>query len=241
MRDLVLIPGLGSDAAVWSRTINALGDDARCTVGDTLQDGSLAGMARRILAAAPPKFALAGLSMGGMVALEIMRTAPDRVTGLAIVDSNPFPDTAEQAEQRRRTIAAVRAGVDLRDAGRTSLRWLVHPDAATDVKDEIVEMGVRVGLDAYVRQIEAVLHRDDQRPVLATINVPTLVITGANDAMIPVSCAQAINASIRNSLLKVVPNCGHLPPIENPEAVADLLRGLLAQASACTRGQIEEL
>ena len=240
MSDLVLIPGLASDAAVWSRTIDALGDDVRCTVGDTLQDHSLAGMADRILAAAPPSFTLAGLSMGGMVALEIMRAAPERVTGLAIVDSNAFPDAPEQAEQRRRTIAAIRAGVDLRGAGQASLAWLVHPDAEADVGQEIVDMGVRVGSEVYARQIEAVLERIDQRSVLATIGIPTLVITGADDAMIPASCAQAISASIRNSVLRVIPNCGHLPPIEKPQAVADLLRELIARASAHRSDQMQE-
>ncbi len=232
MHDLVLIPGLASDAAVWSRTIDALGGSARCVVGDTLQDDSLAGMARRILAAAPPRFVLAGLSMGGMVALEIMRIAPNRVTGLAIVDSNAFPDTPEQADQRRRAVATLRAGVDLRVAGKTGLARLVHPKSAADVGNAIVEMSVRVGAATYARQIEAVLNRADQRPVLATIAVPVTIITGADDAMIPVACARAINAAIRGSVLRVIPECGHLPPIEKPRETAALLRTLMAQTPA---------
>lgn len=232
MSDLVLIPGLGSDAAVWSRTIDALGNDVRCTVGDTLQDRSLSDMARRILAAAPASFVLAGVSMGGMVALEIMRAEPGRVKALAIVDSNAFPDTPEQAEQRRRTIAAVRAGVDLRAAGEASLAWLIDPGAAVDVRHEIVEMGIRVGAETYARQLEAVLNRPDQRPLLETIDVPTLVISGANDTMIPLSCARAIAAAIQKADLNVIPGCGHLPPIEKPQAVADLLRELVERASA---------
>ena len=227
MHDLVLIPGLGSDAAVWSRTIAELDGDAQCVVGDTLQDASLAAMARRILDESPAKFTLAGVSMGGMVALEIMRRAPGRVTGLAIFDSNPFPDTPREAEQRRRTIAAMQAGVDLRSAGEESLAWLVHPDADAAIKREIVEMGVRVGAEAYARQVEAVLQRADQRPILATIGVPTLVAHGADDAMIPVGCAQAMHAAIPRSTLEIIPNCGHLPPIERPRVVAGLLRNLI--------------
>ena len=232
MTNLVLIPGLGSDAAVWSRTIDALGNDVTCSVGDTLQDDSLAGMARRVLAEAPPRFCLAGLSMGGMVALEIMRVAPSRVTGLAILDSTAFPDTPQDADQRRRTVAAVRAGVDLRAAGLASLAWLVHPDTGADIRTEIVEMGLRVGAETYARQIEAVLARGDQRPVLAAIDVPTVVVTGAEDAMIPMDCARAIQSGIRNAELRVIANCGHLPPIEKPKETADLLRDLLAAASA---------
>jgi len=229
MKKLVLIPGLGSDAAVWSRTIAALGDDARCMVGDTLQDESLTGMARRILATAPAAFTLAGLSMGGMVALEIMRLEPARVTGLAIVDSNAFPDTPEQAEQRRRMVAAIRGGIDLDASGRSALTRLIHPDAANEVGDEIVAMGIRVGGETYARQIEAVLHRPDQRPVLSSISIPTLVVTGADDAMIPPSCAEAMAAAITNAELAVIPNCGHLPPIEQPQATAALLRSLFAR------------
>lgn len=151
VKKLVLIPGLGSDATVWSRTMAALGDDAQCMVGDTLRDGSLTGMARRILAAAPATFTLAGLSMGGMVALEIMRLEPARVTGLAIVDSNAFPDTPEQAEQRRRMVAAIRGGIDPGASGRSGLARLIHPDAANEVGDEILAMGVRVGGETYAR------------------------------------------------------------------------------------------
>jgi pimeloyl-ACP methyl ester carboxylesterase len=90
---LVLVPGLGSDAAVWRRTIAALGDECHCLVGDTLSDGALPAMARRILSQAPPRFALAGVSMGGMIALEMMKAAPERVTHLALVDTNARPDT----------------------------------------------------------------------------------------------------------------------------------------------------
>jgi len=194
-------------------------------------------MAQRILANAPSSFCLAGLSMGGMVALEIMRVAPSRVTGLALIDSNAFPDTPEQVDQRRRTVAAIRTGVDLRSAGRASLAWLVHPDAATDVKNEIVDMGIRVGSDAYARQVEAVLSRGDQSPVLATIDVPTMVITGADDAMIPMSCAQAISASVRDAALRVIPTCGHLPPIERPQETADVLEELLARTSSFKNGK----
>ena len=231
MKNLVLIPGLGSDAAVWSRTIAALGDDAQCTVGDTLRDGSLTGMARRILAAAPAAFTLAGLSMGGMVALEIMRLEPARVTGLAIVDSNAFPDTPEQAKQRRQMVAAIRGGIDPGVSGRSGLTRLIHPNAANDVGDEILAMGVRVGGQTYARQIEAVLHRPDQRPILATIAIPTLVVTGADDAMIPPSCAEAMAAAISDAELGTIPDCGHLPPIEQPQATAALLRSLFARES----------
>jgi pimeloyl-ACP methyl ester carboxylesterase len=97
---IVMIPGLGSDAAVWQPTIDALGTDADCIVGDTLSDTSLPGMAARILMQAPDRFALAGVSMGGMVALEIMRRAPERVTRLALLDTNARAPSANRTPRR---------------------------------------------------------------------------------------------------------------------------------------------
>lgn len=102
MHELVVIPSLGSDAAVRSRTLNMIQDDVRCTVGNTLQDASLGEMAQRIVRHAPDRFCVVGLSMGGMVALEIMRVSPERVAGLAIFDRNGFPDTPEEAEKSMR-------------------------------------------------------------------------------------------------------------------------------------------
>ena len=230
MQDLVLIPGLGSDAAVWARTLEALGPEAAGTVGDTLQDDTLEGMARRILAAAPPSFCLAGVSMGGMVAMEILRLAPERVRGLALVDTNARPDTEEQAERRRATNAAVLAAPDLRALGGSSLDYLVHPSAGEDVRRDLIEMTARVGAAAYVRQNLAVLARQDLRPILASIAVPTQVICGEDDRMTPLALSQEIHQAIAGAELHVIGGCGHLPPIEKPRIMADRLRALLAQA-----------
>src|SRR5580704_16286830 len=107
MQTLVMIPGLGSDSAVWRRTIEAMKSSVDCLVGDTLSDDSLEGMAQRILDQAPESFALAGVSMGGMVALEMMKAAPDRVAQLALVDTNARPDTFRQKIYRRLANAVV--------------------------------------------------------------------------------------------------------------------------------------
>jgi len=230
MPHLVLIPGLGSDAAVWNRTIAAIDGAATAMVGDTLQDDSLEGMARRILTDAPPTFCLAGVSMGGMVSMLIMRLAPERVRGLALVDTNARPDTQEQAAYRRRVNEVVLAAPDMRPLGEASLRGLVHESAPEDVRRELVEMTVRVGAQAYVRQNLAVTVRPDLRPVLPTIEVPTQVIVGAEDTMTPLEMTQEIHAAIPGAELHVIPACGHLPPIEKPAVMADRLRALLAAA-----------
>ncbi len=224
MTPLVVIPGLGSDGAVWQPTIDALGDAVEAQVGDTLHDDSFAGMAARILSRAPNRFALAGVSMGGMVALEIMRTAPERVTRLALVDTNARPDTPDAAARRRATIAMVAHATDIAPLAEASLAVLVRRAAPAAIRDAIVAMGVRVGRDVYLRQNTATLDRGDQWPILATIGVPTIVVVGAEDILTPPDLSRDIAAGIAGATLHVIPDCGHLPPIEAPEALAGLLR-----------------
>ena len=233
MPDLIMVPGLGSDTAVWARTITALGDDARCTVGETFLDRSLDAMASRILANAPRRFVLAGVSMGGMVALEIMRIAPERVTALALFDTNARPDTPEQVARRRMVNPAMLAAPDIIALARPAIRAMVHADVDASVHAALEEMTRRVGAPAYVRQNEAVLARADLRPVLATITIPTLVAVGAQDAMTPVACSEEIRDGIAGAGLHVIPGCGHLPPIETPAIVADLLRMLISRSATC--------
>ena len=148
---LVVVPGLGSDAAVWRRTIAALGGEYRCLVGDTLSDDTLPGMARRILDQAPQSFALAGVSMGGMVALEIMRVAPERVTHLALVDTNTRPDTVVKKLYRRPANVVVGRTKDFERLAQRNLSSLVHPSTVRDVRAELVQMSVRVGAKTYTK------------------------------------------------------------------------------------------
>jgi pimeloyl-ACP methyl ester carboxylesterase len=232
---LALVPGLGSDVAVWRRTIATLGDDYLCLVGDTLSDDSLQGMARRILDQAPRSFALAGVSMGGMVALEMMKAAPDRVTQLALVDTNARPDTFRQKIYRRLANAAVGATKDFNRLAQRNLGSLVHPSTAKDVRAELVEMSARVGAKTYIRQNRAVTARGDLRKVLPNIAIPTAVIVGQDDQMTPVALSQEIHTLAPGSTLHVIPDCGHLPPIEKPEIMATLLKALLARRSAPDR------
>ena len=225
---LVLIPGLGSDGAVWQPTIDTLGADVACQIGDTLRDDTLAAMAMRILADAPERFALAGVSMGGMVALEMLRVAPGRVTRLALVDTNARPDTPEQSAQRLAANAAILASDDLAALARASLGYLIHPTTGPAVRDAMAAMTVRVGAETYARQNLAAMNRADLRPLLADIGVPTIVVVGAQDLLTPLSLSQEICAGVAGATLHVIPDCGHLPPIERPAALAALLRAWLA-------------
>jgi pimeloyl-ACP methyl ester carboxylesterase len=184
---LVLVPGLGSDAAVWRRTIAALGEEYRCFIGDTLSDSTLQGMARRILDQIPQRFALAGVSMGGMVAMELMKIAPERVTQLALIDTNARPDTVRQKIYRRLANVVVGVTKDFERLAQRNLGSLVHPSTAQDVRAELVKMSARVGAKIYIRQNRAVTARGDLRKVLPNIVIPTSVIVGQEDQMTPVA------------------------------------------------------
>jgi pimeloyl-ACP methyl ester carboxylesterase len=230
MQTLVLIPGLGSDGAVWRRTVAALGDRVACLIGDTHSDDTLAGMARRILDQAPERFALAGVSMGGMVALELMRLAPERISHLALIDTNALPDPLGRKLYRRLANGVAGATRNYRRQAEASLGLLVHPHAPDDVRAELVEMSVRVGAKAYIRQNRAVIARSDLRDVLPGIRAPTSVIVGQDDRMTPVSLSREIHRLIPQSTLHLIPDCGHLPPIEKPDAVASLLLELLQRS-----------
>lgn len=231
MRTIVMIPGLGSDMAVWARTIAALSDDALCRVGDTLQDDSFESMARRILADAPERFVLAGVSMGGMVAMQIMRLAPERVSALSLIGTKARPDTEEEKARRRAINAVIEKAADMRGLSGGSLNMLVHDNASDEVRAELTEMGVRVGPQTYVRQNTAAMNRSDARPTLAAITVPTQVISGEFDRMSTLAHAHEIHAAIPGSDLHIIPDCGHLPPIETPEIMAGFLRDLIAKAA----------
>ena len=228
---LVLIPGLGSDGAVWRRTIAEMGDVA-FIVGDTLHASDLAAMAETILLQAPERFAVAGVSMGGMVALEIVRIAPHRVAGLALVDTTAQPDGFKRGVTRRLVNAAVRFSRDFRRLAERSVASLVHPATPHDVRAELVEMSVRVGPRTYVRQNRAVAARRDLRPVLSRIAVPTAVIVGREDRLTPMAMSHDMHRRVPGSTFHVVDDCGHLPPIERPEATASQLRGFLARIRA---------
>lgn len=227
MTPLLLIPGLGSDEAVWRGPIERLADVVSCVVAETRLDDSMAAIAARILASAPPRFAVAGVSMGGYVAFELLRQVPERVSRLALFDTGARADTPEQAERRRQAIAALDRA-DLATLGRYSLPQLVAPDARDEVKEAVVAMGVRIGRDAYVRQQHANIARPDSRAMLAGIAVPTIVVVGERDVLTPPELAREIADGIAGATLHVVPGSGHLPPIEKPDETAALLRGWLA-------------
>ncbi len=221
---VVLIPGLTCTARLYAEQIPALWQFGPVTVADHRRDDSMAGTAWRILAAAPPRFALAGLSMGGYIAFEIMRQAPARVAKLALLDTGARADTAEQTERRCVLMAMVKDG---RFAEIPDLAFpiYVHRDRHGDeaLKRIVREMAEATGVEAYLRQQQAILSRPDSRPGLAAIACPTLVLVGEGDEATPPELARETAAGIPGSRLVVIPDSGHLSTLEQPQAVTQAL------------------
>jgi pimeloyl-ACP methyl ester carboxylesterase len=225
---LLLLPGLLCDAALWAGPVAALTAEAAPLVADLTLDDSVAAMAARALAAAPPRFALAGLSMGGYVALEIMRQAPGRVLRLALLDTSARADSEAQSRRRRGLISLAKRG-QFKGVTPRLLPQLVHPDRLEGpVAAEVMAMAERVGREAFLRQQAAILGRPESRPMLGEIAVPTLVGVGEADQLTPPELAEEMAAAIPGAVLRRFAGCGHLPPMEDPPAVAAALRAWLA-------------
>lgn len=222
---LVLLPGLLNTAELWRHQLDTLGDIAEMTVADLTQDTQLGPMAQRVLAAAPESFALAGLSMGGYLCLEIMRQAPDRVKRLALVDTSPLPDTDEQTARRRGLIDLARKG-DFKGVTSRLFPLLVHPNHAGngEMLATLGAMAEQVGRDGFIRQQQAIMTRPDSRHDLGLIHCPTLVLCGREDGLTPPRVHADMAAAIPKATFIVVEDSGHLAPLEQPQAVSALFR-----------------
>lgn len=224
---LVLIPGLSCDANLYAPQWPALAPGRPILVAEHDRDDSLGGIVQRLLAVAPERFALCGLSMGGYAAFEVMRQAPQRVTRLALLDTSAKPATPETNAPREQMIALAEKGAF---DNVTTLLWqrLV---ARPRLPDEPLRLMVRamaetIGAEGFVRQQRAIMGRPDSRPGLAAIGIPTLVLVGEEDQITPPVEAQEIVGGIgANARLVTIPDCGHLSTVEQPEAVT---RELLA-------------
>lgn len=221
---LFLLPGLLCDDAMWQHQSAHLSDLAEISIADFTAQSSLTAMARSVLDAAPARFSLAGLSMGGYVALEIMRLAGGRVERLALLDTAARDHDPGRNEQRREMAAQARAG-RFKGITRRYLQAFVHPDRLADeaLTRAVMEMTARVGLDAFLRQQQAIIERRDAARVLGSIACPTLVVCGRQDGLTPLAASQEIADGIAGSRLVVIENCGHLTAMERPEAVTALL------------------
>lgn len=228
---LILVPGLLCDAGNWPSQIDGLrGLVADIEVPDHGMADSLVTMAQQILAAAPPSFALAGHSMGGRVALEVLRLAPHRVTRLALLDSGYEPLQSGEAGERekagRMRLLEMARSQGMRTMAEDWARGMVHPSRVGegDVWDSIITMISRSTPERFANQINALLNRPDARALLPAIRVPTLVLCGREDNWSNAARHEAMAAMIPGSRLLIVPECGHMSTLEQPEAVNAALR-----------------
>jgi pimeloyl-ACP methyl ester carboxylesterase len=220
MMPLVLVPGLLCSARLYSEQVGALWRFGPVMVADHRHDDTMTAIARRILSVAPPRFALAGLSMGGYIALSIVREAPERVVKLALLDTSARPETPEQTARRKPAIALAENG---RFEEVPALHWplFVHRNRHGDeaLKRIVNLMAEETGPAAFLRQQKAIMARDDLRPFLPSVRCPTLVLVGDGDELTPPPLAEEIAGGIAESRRVVIPDCGHLSTLERPDAV----------------------
>lgn len=228
---LILIPGLLCDAQLWHPQIESLADFADIWIADHTRSETMAGVARDVLSDAPfPDFALAGLSMGGYIALEIMRQAQQRVSKLALLDTAASPELPEQTQRRLAFITLAERGkfLGITDA---LLPLLIHSSRAGEraLTDVIKSMARNIGKEAFVRQQRAIMSRSGSLPLLASIDCPTLVLCGRQDALTPLARHEEMAAGIRGARLEIIEDCGHLSTLEKPAEVNVALRRWLCQ------------
>jgi pimeloyl-ACP methyl ester carboxylesterase len=221
---LVLVPGLLASPRLYAPQIPELWRAGPVMIADHTRDDSIPGVARRILASAPRVFALAGLSMGGYIAFEMVRAAPERIARLALLDTSAWPDTAEQSAARRVQMALAAQG-EFAEVLNGLFPRLVHRTRHADValRAAFDLMAEDVGLDGYLRQQAANLGRADSRPTLAHIHCPTLVLVGDGDEVTPPERAAEMARGIAGARLVNIPQCGHLSTLERPEEVTRAL------------------
>ena len=225
MQPLVLLPGLLNTRRLWESQIADLADVAEVTVPELWHHASIGEMAAAALKVAPERFALGGFSMGGYVAFEILRQAPERVERLALMDTQATPDTAEATARRRGYVEQTKLG-RFHGVQPSLLPQIVHRSRLADqsVIQPIVEMAAEVGADGFCRSQAAMIDRPDSRPLLVEINQPTLVLVGRQDMATPLIRAEEMAADISHSQLVVIETCGHMSPLEKPAEVSDALR-----------------
>jgi pimeloyl-ACP methyl ester carboxylesterase len=221
---IVLVPGLACSPRLYGEQLPALWRHGPVMVADHTRADSMAEIAAQVLAAAPPRFALAGLSMGGYISMEILRQAPGRVDRLALLDTAARPDTPEQSERRRGQIALAQAG-RLAEVIDQLFPILVHANRQEDatLRELTRQMADEVGPEAFVRQQTAIMGRIDSRPSLAAIACPTLVLVGDGDQLTPPDRAEEIAAVTPGAQLVVIQESGHLSTLEQPKAVTEAL------------------
>jgi pimeloyl-ACP methyl ester carboxylesterase len=231
-KTVILVPGLLCDEWLWHFQVEALADIAEVLVANHAEFDSLGALAEAIIQEAPARFAIAGHSMGGRVALEVARRIPERLLGFSILDTGYEALAPGEAGEReaagRRSMLALARRSGMRAMARNWLQGMVYPPRLTeaDLIEPIVEMFARRTPDLYALQIQALLMRPDAKTVFTRIRCPSLVLCGSDDTWAPPSRHELMANMLRHSAstFGVIPNCGHMSPLERPRAVNDAFR-----------------
>ncbi len=228
MHNVILLPGLACDATIWREQIAALAPPHRVRVCDVhTRRATLPEMAATLLAEHAGPLVLVGTSMGGMLALEAVRQAPQRVAALALLASSARADTPELLKLRGDAITLFEQG-RAEEVLRANAAFAFHPDAVAALEEPYVEYILRAGALQLIRQNRAVMARLDQRPMLGAIACPTLVVCGDSDALAPPEHSREMAAAIPGARFELIERCGHMLTLERPDRVSALLRGWLA-------------
>ncbi len=230
---LLLLPGMMSDARVFLPQIVALSRDRAVQVADMTKGGTVEAIAEAVLDSAPPRFALAGHGMGGAVAMEVLRRAPDRVARLALLNTNAQAETPLVAAAREEQIVKASAG-RLEDAVRDGVQStdLAPGPRNAGVLGLLLDMARAIGAEVYIRQCRVMQRRPDQQKTLRMLRIPTLVLCGAHDRITPLRRHEFIATLIPNARLEVLAESGHFPMLEQPDEVTRHLRDWLARPLA---------
>ncbi|SEQ60810.1 alpha/beta fold hydrolase [Thalassovita taeanensis] len=227
---LVLLPGMMCDARLYAPQLADLTRDTAVMVAPITQGERIEDIALELLTQLPAKFALAGLSMGGIVAMELLRRAPERITRIALMDTNPLAETPQSAAGYEPLISGARAG-RLDEVMRQMIRpeYLAPGPARIAAQNCIAEMARGLGPEVFVRQARALQRRRDQQATLRKCKCPALVLCGELDGLTPVKRHTFMAELIPYAELQIIPDAGHLPVLEQPEAVNAALRAWMAQ------------
>ena len=228
---LVLLAGMNCSARMWTQVAQRLGTrlDGLDIAYGRLDGLSVDACVAELLSRLPERFALAGLSLGGIVAMALVRQAPERVTRLCLMSTNPYGPTPRQRSMWAAQRQALAAGRTARDMQRDLLPVLLHPPNRTvELDEQVLTMADDTGDRLLDRQLRAQATRIDERPWLPGVRVPTLIVASAEDALCPVSLHEEMHTLIRSSRLVVLDHVGHLSPLEDPGRVAQAVTDWLA-------------
>jgi pimeloyl-ACP methyl ester carboxylesterase len=233
MRHIVLIPGLLNTSALYNLQLNYLSNHYHITVADHTRFETISQIAEDILLnQALEKFVLGGLSMGGYIAQEILRQAPDRVSGLILMNTSARSDTPEQTNRRMAIMNATQSG-RFKGVTKHLLPNLLHKDALDNplITNVVIDMAQEVGRDAFIRQQKAIINRIDSRETLKRVTVPACVIVGDSDKLTPPDKAREMALLLPSAELHILENCGHLSPLECPEDVTEIIANFMYKCS----------